>query len=138
MSESLITFSEDISNAPLPPLLPPGPYPAEIIGAIRRTSATSGRDYAAITMRINADVFPADYIGDPDGVTLDYNFLQLVDTPQARYRLRRFLEKVGGPLGRSLDLNALIGLTCTVEISHQPPNQFSEEPRLQIARVLSP
>ena len=136
MSGSILQFSEDITNAQPPPPLPVGPYPAEIIGAQRRTSATSGNDYAQITMRINAESYPADYTdGDPDGTTLMYNRLQIGDTPTIRHRWRVFMERCGGPLGRSVDLNSLIGLTCTVEITHQ---EYEGEQRAQIARVLAP
>jgi hypothetical protein len=45
-----------------------------------------------------------------------------------------FLEKCGGPLGRTVDLNALIGLTATVEITHQ---EYEGEQRAQIARILA-
>jgi hypothetical protein len=136
MSGSILTFSEDITNAQPPPPLPVGPYPAEIIGAQRRTSATSGNEYASILMRINAQSYPADYVdGDPDGTTLTYNRLQMEDTPVSRHRWRVFMERVGGPLGRSIDLNALVGLTCTVEITHQ---EYEGEMRAQIARILAP
>jgi hypothetical protein len=135
MSESIIQFSEDITNAPPPPLLPVGPYPAEIIGAIRKQGAT-GKDYAQITFRINAESYPADYTdGDPDGQIFYYNFLQLADTPQNRYRWRQFMERCGGQLGRSIDLNTLIGLTATVELSH---GEWNDEMRAQISRILSP
>lgn len=136
MSGSILTFSEDITNAEAPPPLPTGPYPAEIIGAQKRVSSTSGNEYAMITMRINADAYPADYTdGDPDGTTLVYNRLQVEDTPSARHRWRVFMERCGGPLGRTIDLNALIGLTCTVDITHQ---EYEGEQRAQIARILAP
>jgi hypothetical protein len=61
--------------------------------------------------------------------------LAIDDTPTNRHRWRVFMEKCGGPLGRSIDLNALVGLTCTVEIAHQ---EFEGEQRAQIARVLAP
>jgi hypothetical protein len=87
-------------------------------------------------MRINAQSYPADYVdGDPDGTTLTYNRLQMEDTPVSRHRWRVFMERVGGPLGRSIDLNALVGLTCTVEITHQ---EYEGEMRAQIARILAP
>lgn len=136
MSGSILTFSEDISNAQPPPPLPVGPYPAEIIGAQRRTSAASGNEYAQIMMRINAEAYPADYIdGDPDGTTLMYNRMVIGDSPQIRHRWRVFMERCGGPLGRTIDLNTLVGLTCTVDITHQ---EFEGEMRAQIARVLAP
>jgi hypothetical protein len=136
MSGSILTFSEDITNAQPPPPLPAGPYPAEIIGAQRRTSPTSGNEYAQIMMRINAEAYPADYIdGDPDGTQLMYNRMVIGDSPTIRHRWRVFMERVGGPLGRSIDLNSLVGLTCTVEITHQ---EFEGEMRAQIARILAP
>jgi hypothetical protein len=138
MSESILTFSEDITNAPPPPLLPAGPYPAEIIGAVRKTSATSKKDYAQITFRINAESYRADDTdSDPDGTVITYNFLQMSDTPQNRHRWRVFLEKIGGRLGRTIDLNALIGLTATVDVTHQAPNEFRDEPSVQISRILA-
>jgi len=131
----ILAFSEDITNAPPPVPLPVGPYPAEIIGAQRRTS-TSGNEYVQIMMRINAESYPADFTdGDPDGTTLSYNRLQVDDTGVNRHRWRVFMEKCGGPLGRNIDLGALIGLTCTVEITHQ---EYEGEQRAQIARILAP
>jgi len=136
MSGSILTFSQDITNAEAPPPLPVGPYHAEIIGAQRRTSATSGKDYAQIMMRINAEYYPADYTdGDPDGTVLSYNRMQMEDNGANRHRWRLFLEKCGGPLGRSIDLNALIGLTCMVDIGHQ---EYEGEQRPTILRILAP
>lgn len=135
MSESILTFSEDITNASPPPLLPAGPYPAEIIGAVKKQSPSTGKDYASITFRIHSESYPADFTdGDPDGLILYYNFLQLSDTPQNRYRWRQFMEKCGGPMGRSIDLNALTGLTATVELTH---SEWNDEQRVQISRILA-
>jgi len=131
----ILAFSEDITNAPPPVPLPVGPYPAEIIGAQRRTSST-GNEYVQILMRINPDSYPADFTdGDPDGTTLSFNRLQVEDTGVNRHRWRVFMERCGGPLGRNIDLGALVGLTCTVEITHQ---EYEGEMRAQIARILSP
>lgn len=136
MSGSILEFSQDITDAKPPPPLPVGPYRAEIIGASARISSTSGNRYASIQFRIGSDSYPADYTdGDPDGTVLSYNRLLMEDTPQARYRWRQFLERVGGPLGRSVDLNALIGLTGTVDITH---NEYEGEMQAQIARILAP
>jgi hypothetical protein len=136
MSGSILEFSEDITNATPPAPLPPGPYPAEIVAAQKRVSATSGKEYAQIMFRINAEAYPADFTeGDPDGTTLSYNRLQIEDTGKSRHSWRVFLEKCGGPLGRTVDLNTLIGLTATVEITHQ---EYEGEQRAQIARILAP
>ena len=136
MSGSILNFSQDITNAEPPPPLPVGSYPAEIIGAQKRTSAASSKEYAQIMFRINAEAYPADYTeGDPDGTTLMYNRLQTADTPNNRHRWKQFLRHVGASTGHSVDLNALIGLTCMVEITHQ---EFEGEQRAQIARILPP
>jgi hypothetical protein len=49
--------------------------------------------------------------------------------------MRQFLERVGAPLSNRVDLNSLIGLTATVEITHQ---EYEGEQRAQIARILAP
>jgi hypothetical protein len=135
-SNTILQFSQDITDAPAPAPLPKGPYPAEIIGAVSRTSATSGNQYASIQFRVNADNYPADYTdGDPDGTVLSYNRLLMEDTPQMRYRWRQFLERVGGPLGRNVDLNALVGLSGTIDVTH---NEYEGEQQAQIARILAP
>jgi hypothetical protein len=136
MSGSIMEFSSDIGDATAPPPLPIGPYPAEIIGAQRRTSSTSGNEYCQFSMRIAAEHYPADFTGgDPDGTVLSYNRLLMEDTPQARWRWKQFCERVGGPMGRQIDLNAFIGLTCVVDITHQ---EYEGEDRAQISRILAP
>jgi hypothetical protein len=133
---SIIEYSQDLTNAEQPPLLPPGPYPAEIIGAMEKVSKTNGHKYLNVTARINAESYPADYTdGDPEGVELQYNFIQLDDSPRNRFQMRRFLERVGAPLSRRVDLNELIGRTMTVDVVH---NEWNDEQRLQIARILAP
>lgn len=135
MSVSILSFSDDITNAPPPTPLPVGPYPAEIIGAQKRVSST-GNEYVQIPMRINPENYPADFTdGDPDGIVLMYNRLQVEDNGVNRHRWRVFMERVGGPMGRNIDLGSLVGLTCTVEITHQ---EYEGEMRAQIARILAP
>jgi len=129
-------FSQDLADAVAPPPLPKGPYPAEIIGAAERVSNTTGNTYAQIQFRISADNYPADYTeGDPDGLVLSYNRLLIEDTPQARWRWRRFLENVGGPLGRTVDLSTLIGLSATIEVVHQ---EYEGEQQASISKILAP
>ena len=57
------------------------------------------------------------------------------DNAANRHRWRVFLEKCGGPLGRSIDLNTLVGLNCMVDITHQ---EYEGEQRPQVARILAP
>jgi len=135
-STSILEFSQDISDAQPPPPLPVGPYPAEIVGVQTRVSATTGNEYVQVTFRVNSDSYPADFTeGDPDGTVLMYNRLTTEDTPTMRYRWRKFLENVGGPRGRKLDLGALVGLRGTIDIAHQ---EYEGEQRPTIARILAP
>jgi hypothetical protein len=136
MSGSIFNFSQDLNDATPPPPLPVGPYPAEIVGAVARVSNTSGKEYASITWRVNPDAYPADWPdGNPDGTELTYNRLQLEDNGTNRWRWRQFMERVGGPLSRSVDLNSLIGLHGTIDVTHQ---EYEGEQRAQIARILAP
>lgn len=135
-STSILEFSEDISTAQPPPPLPVGPYPAQIISVQTRVSATTGNEYVQIGFRVNPEMYPADFTGgDPDGTVLMYNRLTTDDTPRMRYQWRKFLENVGGPRGRRLDLGALMGLTGNIDVAHQ---EYEGEQRPTIARILAP
>lgn len=135
MSMSIIEFTEDLNDAEAPSPLPPNIYPAEIVGAEVRTSATSGNRYLSATFRVPADAYPADFVdGDPDGMTLVYNRVLVEDTKNARYRLRKFLEAVGGPLSRSLDPSDLIGLTANIDVG---TDEYEGEKRSAIKRVMA-
>lgn len=129
---SIIEFSEDVANAEAPVPLPKGDYPAEIRGAVRKTSQ-AGNEYARVTFYISPDSYPADFTeGDEDGMTLDYNRVTLQDTPAGRHRLRKFGESIGAPLGKQIDLNDWVGRTATVTIDH---DTFEGETRAQITKV---
>jgi hypothetical protein len=133
---SILEYGSDLAQAEPPVPLPPGPYPAEIIAASEKVSTNTGGKYLNIVFRIHSESYPADYTeGDPDGTELHYNRLQTDDTGRNRFRMRQFLERVGAPLSNRVDLNSLIGLTATVEITHQ---EYEGEQRAQIARILAP
>lgn len=134
-SQSLISYQTDISTQEAPPPLPPRAYRAEIIGASVRPAQSSGVPYLNVQFRIPAEEYSADYTeGDPEGTVIYYNRLSAEDKPQARYRMRQFMERIGGPLGRQVDCNALIGLWANVEVTHQ---EYEGEQRANIARILS-
>jgi len=133
---SIIHYQTDISTQEAPPPLPVRSYRAEIIGASVRPAQSSGIPYLNIQFRIPDSEYPADYVdGDPEGTIIYYNRLSAADNPTARYRMRQFMEKVGGPLGREVDCNALIGLWANIEVNHQ---EYEGEKRANIARILSP
>jgi hypothetical protein len=129
-------FSQDIATAEAPPPLPARQYRAEIIGAAIRPSATTGLNYLNLQFRIPVEEYPADYVdGDPDGTVLYYGRLGTDDTPTNRYRIRRAMERIGGPLSMEIDCNALIGLWANVEVTH---NEYEGEQRAQISKLLDP
>jgi hypothetical protein len=133
---SILEYGSDLAQAEPPVPLPPGPYPAEIIGCTEKVSNNTGSKYLNVIFRINAESYPADYTeGDPDGTELHYNRILTDDTGRNRFRMRQFLERIGAPLSNRVDLNTLVGLTATVEIAHQ---EYEGENRAQIARILAP
>lgn len=116
---SIVEFSSDIADAEAPEPLPIGDY----MGAIRAAEVKmSQRDtrYAAVTFFVGPDQYPADYTdGNPDGTTLVYRRVSLEDTPQAKYGLRKFLEAIGAPMGKQIDVNEWVGCEAKLEISHE-------------------
>jgi len=135
-SSSILVYSADVAEQEAPPPLPTGPYPAEIISTARKTSQTSGNEYVSVGFRINPDAYPADFTeGDPDGTTLSYNRLLTDDSPQSRYRMRRFCESIGARAGKEIDINDWLGLTATIEVGE---NEYEGEKRAEIKKVLAP
>lgn len=136
MSEnSIIEFSEDISNAEAPVPLPPGDYTAEIRAAEVKESA-KGNQYFAVTFFIQPEQYPADYTdGDPDGTTLSYNRLQKRDDTAGRYRVRKFCEAIGAKMGKKIDVNDWIGQTATVAVTN---SEYEGEQRAEIKKVVAP
>lgn len=133
---SVIEFDEDISQQEAPVPLPVGDYVGEIRGATQKMGQTSGKPYAAVQFFIPADQYPADYTeGEPDGTVLGYNMVSLANTPNARFRLKRFLEAIGAPAGKKIDLNEWVGRTATVSIQH---GQFEGIAKAEIAKVTAP
>lgn len=134
--DSIVEFSEEISSTERPNPLPPSEYIGEIREAIRKTSNTSGKQYAGINFYVDPQQYPADYPdGNPDGTILSYNRLSLVDSKMARFRIKEFFEKLGLPApGRSLDLNTLIGVRARIRVGHR---QYEGHPQAEIQSVSS-
>ena len=131
---SLFEYSSDIADAEAPPPLPVGEYPATIVKAEIKDSA-KGNKYLALMFRIDPESYPADFQeGNPEGETLSYNRIVLVDSPQGRYRMRKFMESVGARMGASVDPNDFMDLTATVAISH---GKWEGETRAEISKVLA-
>lgn len=137
MSEQVTTiveYAEDIAEAVAPDPLPARDYPAEIRTAEIKTSANTGNRYYSLGIFVAPENYPADYNSEnaPDGRTFMYNLLSAEDTPNARYRLKKFLESVGLPMSKRIDVNEWIGQGVTVELKH---GQWQGEVREEVAKI---
>lgn len=137
MSEnsSIIEFAEDISAAEAPPPLPISEYSAEIRAAEAKTSA-KGNKYGSVTFFIPPEQYPADFTdGDPDGITLIYNRAPAENKgPAGPYRMRKWCESIGAPMGKTVDMNDWIGCTATISVDHE---EYEGEKRAVIKRVVA-
>lgn len=120
MSElgSIIDYGEDLANAEAPKALPAGDYPATVIAAEIGTSKTSGKERVDVQLRISPEDFPADYEDAdsfPDGKVV-HMYVSTENTKAARFRMRKFVEALGGKLGKKLDVNTWIGLSTILTI----------------------
>ena len=129
---SVVEFSSDLSKAEAPEPLPAGEYEAVIRAAEVKMSQRDTR-YAAVTFNISSDQYPADYKdGNHDGATLIYRRVSLEDNPQARYGTKKFIESIGAPLGKKVDVSEWIGMDAVVEVGHET---YEGVNRAQVQRV---
>lgn len=113
---SIITFSENIADAEAPKPLPAGDYSATIETVTPKMSQ-SGKLGCMVQYRISPDQFPADFDAEsyPEGMTVN-QWQGLDDTAIGRYRLKRFLDAIGAPASKEIDVTAWVGLTATVNL----------------------
>ena len=115
---SIVEFSIDLNKQEAPEPLPPGEY----TGVIRKTEVKEsqrGTMYAAISFHIDADQFPPDFKDGPDdGLTLVFRRVGLEDNPQARFGTKRFIESIGAPLAKKIDVSEWIGMEAALDVSH--------------------
>lgn len=123
---SVITFADDISDAEAPLPLPEGVYAAIITDVKRVTRKTSGKTGLNVFFKVAPEDFPPDYpvTEAPDGAILVWNRLNIEDTKQGRFNLRRFTGNIGAPpLQRTLDATvweAWKGLHAKIVVRHDP------------------
>jgi len=115
---SIVEFSIDLNKQEAPEPLPVGTYTGVIRNAEVKESQR-GTIYAAVAFHIGADQFPADYKdGGDDGITLVYRRCGLEDNPQARYGAKRFIEAIGAPLSKKVDVTEWVGMEASLEVGH--------------------
>lgn len=130
--DSIVSFSDDLSNAEAPEPLPEREYPATITETTKSESK-AGDPMAVIKFKINEEDYPADYDAGnaPGGKTLT-NWLVMQDTPAGRHRVRKFLEAIGAPLSKSVNVKEWVGLNATITIKHE---EYEGQMRERITRV---
>lgn len=130
--KSIIEYDVDLDEAEAPVPLPKGDYVGEIRGAEQKTSG-KGNEYINVTFHIDADQYPADYTeGNPDGTILSYGRLSPENTTRARYQMKKFIESVGGTLGKSVDMNDWLGLRAKLTVVNE---DYEGVPQAKISKV---
>jgi hypothetical protein len=113
---SIVEFSVNLKDQEAPEPLPAGEY----TGVIRKAEVKEsqrGTMYGAVSFHIGADQYPADFSdGSDDGLTLVYRRVGLEDNPQARYGTKRFLEAIGAPLSKKIDVNEWVGMEAAIDV----------------------
>lgn len=119
--DTIIDFSQDISEAEAPPPLPRNDYEGEIRAVTVAVSKNKGTRYADVTFLIRPEQFPADFDPTyyPDGITIHFRRVSLEDTPQGRYSVRQFCEAIGAPMSKRIDINDWVGQTARVTVTHE-------------------
>ena len=117
---SIVEFSSDLSKAEAPEPLPVGEYEANITSTEVKTSQAKDKRYCEIRWNVSPDQYPADYgDGSPDGTNLIYRRVSLEDNPQARWFTKQFIDAIGAPLGKKIDVNTWVGMDAVVEVDHE-------------------
>jgi hypothetical protein len=112
---SIVEYSVDLNNAEAPPALPAGLYPTEI-RKVEVATSSKGMPWYKVSFYIAPESYPADFVdGNPDGMLVQGPYLSAEDTVVARFKVRKFIEAIGGKLSNKVDVNTWIGQTCSIE-----------------------
>ena len=75
--------------------------------------------YCAVSFHIGSDQYPADFKdGSDDGLTIVYRRVGLEDNPQSRFGTKRFIESIGAPLSKKINVSDWIGMEAALEVKH--------------------
>ena len=114
-------FEDDVADAERPPILPKGKYPVSCTDAkARRSKTTEGNQYVETTWHIDPSSYPVDYEGSEDGESLKYRRTTWGKTdPRSRYNLKKWLDAIGAPMGKAVDLNDWLGCEAIAVVDHE-------------------
>lgn len=131
---SILEYADDLADAEAPASLAAGQYPATISAAANGKSATSGKKRVQVDWIISPEDFPADFEDAeefPDGKTVSTYQGSEANKP-ARYRMRKFIESIGGTLGSKIDINDWVGKKAILTIE---PEEFEGVYRERVKKV---
>ena len=130
--DSIVEFSVNLKDQDQPDPLPVGKYSGVIRGAEVKMSQRDTK-YAAVSFHISPDQFPADWEdGNPDGQVLVYRRVGLEDNANSRFGTKRFIESMGAPLSKKIDVNEWGGREAVLEVKH---STWEGTTRAEIDRV---
>jgi len=130
--DSIVEFSVNLKDQDQPDPLPVGKYSGVIRGAEVKMSQRDTK-YAAVSFHISPEQFPADWEdGNPDGQVLVYRRVGLEDNANSRFGTKRFIESIGAPLSKKIDVNEWVGLEAELEVAH---TTWEGTTRAEITRV---
>lgn len=83
-------YSQDISEAERPPVLPAREYVGEVV-SYKRTQTQKGKPNITLQINVSPDNYPVDFNGEtaPDGVNINFRTQDLSDTFQGRYNAKK-------------------------------------------------
>ncbi len=117
--DSIVEYSVDLNDQEAPNPLPAGRYTGVVRKAEKRESQR-GTMYAAVSFHIGADQYPADFTDGPDdGLTIVYRRVGLEDNPQSRYGTKRFIEAIGAPLAKSINVTDWVGMEAALDVINE-------------------
>lgn len=129
---SMMEYSEDITNAAAPKPLPAKTYLGTICEVTIKTSQKSNL-YASVGFHIPSEQYPIDYTeGSPEGTKLYYNRLTLADDARGRFSMKKFCETIDAPMGRRIDVNDWIGRQAMLIVEN---SEYEGMPRAEIKKV---
>lgn len=117
--DSILEYSENIAEAEAPEPLPEREYVATIAKVSRELSERTGFDYVQPVFHVAEEEYPADFdVSNAPGGKDIRHVVGTADDPPSRYRMRKFCEAIGAPMGRRINYNGWIGLQARITIKH--------------------
>lgn len=116
---SVVEFTEDVSLAEAPPVLPVGTYNATCSAAsIKQSTSKPENTLLNLEFTIDPNEFPADF-PESEAVKLYWNRNTVnKNTARERWQLKQLGEKLKVVITRRLDANDFVGKQCKLKVKN--------------------